>query len=493
LADQTLGLGIGTEITLYEKFTSVIELDSEPTIKTQGTYSIKCQFPTNSTSLYLERTISPVVDLTGVNRYRFDMYSNRTGKSIIVGIKDSGGTWSTVTPTIAIANTWEAQEVDLTGVATADKDAINKIRFTAQDNTASTFYIDNMRAGGSPSLSTTAKFGAGSVALDGFISVADSTDFSFAAGDFTIDFWTRFTDITGIQQFIGQYATATEQWYLIKDASNKLRLFFSDTTTKADYIMTSAWLPLTGQWYHIEVDRSSTTVYCFIDGVVQTMTASTAISTNNVGDIAAVLGIGALKEGTYGVKGYMDEVRITKGLAKHTANFTPPTAAYTIYGGGNFYVVTGLTHLNSRLVSILQDGNVVASQTVTGGTITLTTPTSLAHVGLGYNCDLETLNVELGLPDGTLQGRKVQIPRVVLRFDNSRGGYLGPSFTKLYEILGDYDTSVSTSLYTGDVKIPLGGGYSDGGRFCFRQSEPLPVTILAVMPLVVPGNTTGLD
>lgn len=493
LADQTNGLGKGTQITLWGRAVlSNLQINTESTLFTQGTHSLKMQFPTSSTSLYIERTISPVVDLTGVNRYRFDMYSNRTGKSVTIGIKDSGGTWSTVTPTIAVANTWESQEVDISGVATADKDAIDTIRFTAQDNTASTFYIDNMRAGGSPSCSGTAKFGAGSAQFEGFITVADSSDFSFGTGDFTVDFWTRFTDITGIQQFIGQYASATSQWFIIKDAAHKLQMKFVSTTTQADYIMTSAWAPLTGQWYHIELARSSTTTYCFIDGVAQTMTASTAIADHNVGDVAAVLGIGALKEGTYTVKGYMDELRISKGIAKHTANFTPPTTAYTIYGG-NFYVVSGLDHLEDRLVSILADGNVVTSQTVTGGTITLTTPTALAHVGLGYNCDLETLNVELGLPDGTLQGRKVQISRVVIRLDNARGGYLGPNFTTMYELLGDYHTGVSTSLFTGDVKQNLGAGYSDGGRFCFRQSDPLPVTILGVIPLTTPGQTTGLS
>jgi hypothetical protein len=187
----------------------------------------------------------------------------------------------------------------------------------------------------------------------------------------------------------------------------------------------------------------------------------------------------------------MDETRVSKGAARHISNFTPSASAYTIYGG-LFTVVTGLSHLEGRLVSILADGNVITPQTVSGSSITLLNSASLCYTGLGYNSDLETLNVELGLPDGTLQGRKVQISRVVLRLDNSRGGYLGPDFDHLYELLGDYKTSIASSLYTGDIKVPLGGGYSDGGRFCFRQSGPLPITILAVMPLVTPGSTTGL-
>ena len=182
---------------------------------------------------------------------------------------------------------------------------------------------------------------------------------------------------------------------------------------------------------------------------------------------------------------WIDRVRIHVGLALWTSNFTPEDEDL-------IYTVPGLDHLEGRIVSILADGIVLTPQVVSGGSITLTTPAVLIHAGLGYNSDMETLNIEVGLADGTMQGRKVHVSRVVMRLDNSRGGFLGPDFDHLYEIKGVYSTDVSTSLYSGDVKVVLGGGYSDGGRFCYRQSEPLPVTILGLVPLVTAGNVTGL-
>jgi hypothetical protein len=428
---------------------------------------------------------------------RFDVYAGRTGANFTISIHDSGGTTSTVTPVIALANTWQTVLWDTSGITDANKDAINQIKVTIINADADdTFYIDNFRGGGSVTLDTSVKeFGIGSGVYDGivgYLTAADSADWYFGTGDFTLEGWFRFSDITGIQYFFSQYADSDNCWYAYKDASHKLGLYFrSAGATKADYIMTSAWTPSINQWYHLEFVRYGTFVYIFINGVSQVLSPNTSILTNDVGNVVSVLSIGARADGNGIMKGRIDEVRFSKGLARNTANFTPQTSAYTIYGGV-FKVVTGLGHLEGRDVSILADGNVIPDQEVSGSTITLGNPTTLVHAGLGYNSDLETLNVELGLPDGTLQGRKVQISRVVLRLDNSRGGYLGPDFDHLYELLGDYKISVTTSLYTGDVRVPLGGGYSDGGRFCFRQSDPLPITILAVLPLVSAGGTTGL-
>ena len=339
------------------------------------------------------------------------------------------------------------------------------------------------------------KFGAGSIYLNGqdnYLTVPDSADWNFGTGDFTIDAWVRFYSFgSGNQTICGQFQDANNQWnfYLRYDSPGVYRLYFYGvyaSSVVADF--DCAWVPTINTWYHIAVSRASGNVYLFINGVSQSVAGD---GSGNLGDISSALSIGANNNYTF-VNGWIDEFRISKGLARWTSDFTPQSSAYTGIGGPT-KVITGLTHLEGRSVSTLADGNVQALQTVVGATITLTGVASLAHVGLPYNSDLETLNVELNMPDGTLQGRKSQISRVIIRLDNSRGGYVGPDFDHLYEILGDYNTSVKTSLFTGDVKIPLGGGYSDGGRFCFRQSEPLPVTILGVVPLVTPGQVTGLD
>lgn len=148
------------------------------------------------------------------------------------------------------------------------------------------------------------------------------------------------------------------------------------------------------------------------------------------------------------------------------------------------------THLNGKTVAILADGNVLAQQVVTGNKITLDTAASVVQYGIPYKADLETLNIEVGLQDGTAQGRKIKISQVVLRFLNSRGGWFGPDEDTLYEISpstrATYDDPLE--LYSGDQPETLGGGYSDGGRIFFRQIDPLPVTITALIPSITVGG-----
>ena len=155
--------------------------------------------------------------------------------------------------------------------------------------------------------------------------------------------------------------------------------------------------------------------------------------------------------------------------------------------------ITGLDHLEGKTVAVLADGNVLTEKVVASGQITLGASYSKVHVGIGYVADLETLNIEVALRDGTAQGRKVKISQVVIRFLNSRGGYLGPDEDTLYEISASsratYDDSLS--LFSGDQSETLGGGYADGGRMFFRQSQPLPVTITSLIPQILVGGMTN--
>lgn len=154
--------------------------------------------------------------------------------------------------------------------------------------------------------------------------------------------------------------------------------------------------------------------------------------------------------------------------------------------------VTGLEHLASEAVSVLADGNVVYGLTVSaGGTLTLPAAAAKVAVGLGYTCDLETLNVELNLNTGTTQGSKVKISEVTVRFLNSRGGKLGPDSAGILDdvVMRDPgDLAAVEPLHSIDHKQTLSSGYDVGGRVFFRQADPLPTTILAVIPVVTVGG-----
>ena len=110
-------------------------------------------------------------------------------------------------------------------------------------------------------------------------------------------------------------------------------------------------------------------------------------------------------------------------------------------------------------------------------------------VGLPFIPDFETLNIEVPLQTGTIQGNKVKIGNVTFRVINSKGGWIGPNSSTLHEAL-DYATLEaanggtlgSSSLYTGDIRVPLGAGYERGGRVFYRQIDPLPISITDVIP-----------
>ena len=118
---------------------------SEATIKTQGTYSLKgIAKATNSLNQTLTRTIGSPLNLTNNTSVSFDIRSTRTGSNIKVGLHDSGGTTTEITPNITSANAFQTVTIDLSGVSNANKDVIDQIVITIVNADAdNTFYIDN--------------------------------------------------------------------------------------------------------------------------------------------------------------------------------------------------------------------------------------------------------------------------------------------------------------------------------------------------------------
>jgi len=124
----------------------VLNAFSEATIKQQGSYSLKgIARATASLNDTLTRTVSPVVDLTGITSIKFDIYSSRTGSNIKIGIHDSGGTTTEITPNITSAGAWQTVTWDISAVSDANKDAIDSIIITNVNADADNiFYVDNM-------------------------------------------------------------------------------------------------------------------------------------------------------------------------------------------------------------------------------------------------------------------------------------------------------------------------------------------------------------
>ncbi|MFA5779551.1 MAG: glycine-rich domain-containing protein [Elusimicrobiota bacterium] len=119
---------------------------SESTLKTQGSYALKSTSTlTTSLNKTLTRTVSPTINLSDRTQIKFDVRSSRTGSNIKIGIHDSGGTTTEITPNITPADTYQTVTWDISAVSNANKDAIDRIIVTIVNaDAANTFYIDNL-------------------------------------------------------------------------------------------------------------------------------------------------------------------------------------------------------------------------------------------------------------------------------------------------------------------------------------------------------------
>ena len=167
------------------------------------------------------------------------------------------------------------------------------------------------------------KFGGSSIAFDGsgdYLTMTSQAAMSFGTDDFTIETWARLTTSTGNYQFIidARNSTQTVPWLLTVDPNNKIYFFYGAT------LITNASITY-GQWQHYAVTRSAGVIRVFIDGIADTVTA-TYTSAINAG-VQSRIGSAWDAAGFY-LNGYIDDLRITRGVARYVSNFTPPTAPF---------------------------------------------------------------------------------------------------------------------------------------------------------------------
>jgi len=155
-------------------------------------------------------------------------------------------------------------------------------------------------------------------------------------------------------------------------------------------------------------------------------------------------------------------------------------------------MITGLWHLEGQTVSILADGANHPDKVVSGGNILMDRPTSYAVIGFRYTTRLQTLRVEAGAQDGTSQGKKKTLKSVVIRFYQTLGLRYGPNFNtmKVYPFRSAANLMDNPPpIQDGDTRaLTWMGGWDTEGRICIEQIDPLPMTILALMPQVITSD-----
>jgi hypothetical protein len=178
---------------------------------------------------------------------------------------------------------------------------------------------------GSAQISTAqSKWGGSSIYLDGtgdYLLPPPSQNFAFRTGDFTIELWikTSSTADDGILQIsttAGGFATSYTNGLMLTSYLGTLYWALDSSSVNTSTTIND------GNWHHIAMTRSGSTVRVFKNGT-QISTATRA------GDVTATnLVIGGYYQTAYTLDGYINDLRFTKGLARYTTTFTPPTAAF---------------------------------------------------------------------------------------------------------------------------------------------------------------------
>ena len=172
----------------------------------------------------------------------------------------------------------------------------------------------------------------------------------------------------------------------------------------------------------------------------------------------------------------------------HTRIFTAQEDAFFVdsgltYDGTPVTTLSGLSHLEGKVVDILADGAVQPRQTVTSGQVTLAAAASVVHVGLPITADLRTLPLALEGAQGAGQGTVKNINKVHLRVSQSSVVKAGPDFTRLREYPARAVTDPYGSppaLRDGELSLTIDPSWNQDAALCVRQDLPLPLTVLSM-------------
>jgi hypothetical protein len=178
------------------------------------------------------------------------------------------------------------------------------------------------RVGDTKILTAQSKWGQGSGYFDGtgdYLQVANSADFDFGAGNFTIEFWIKTTTTTA--NLVSKRLTFDFTPFSIFVLNGKLLFRGAVNTTGWSFSITSTDSINTDNWVHSACVRNGNEFASYIMGIKQSETASAAITVMT--NTAAVY-VAANSDASSPLTGYLQDLRITKGVARYTANFTPP-------------------------------------------------------------------------------------------------------------------------------------------------------------------------
>jgi YD repeat-containing protein len=195
--------------------------------------------------------------------------------------------------------------------------------------------------GGAKISTVQSKFGGSSMAFDGsddYLPVASTpgNNFNFGTGDFTIEGWFYLSSAGGDYRIL--FALPWGSTYMIMGFGNtgfggRLQFASHGATLATVYSAEHTQASLAGAWHHVAFTRSGGFSRAFLDGNLLTLrnnifSGAPVTSWADASNIASATQAYVSNSGASGWLGYIDDFRITKGVARYTANFMPPAQAF---------------------------------------------------------------------------------------------------------------------------------------------------------------------
>ena len=331
---------------------------------------------------------------------------------------------------------------------------------------------------------TNSKFGGASGYFDGngdYITLPNGQGFDFGSGDYTIEAWVYLTGTPSSGSYYSIISNVVDSpamgWRLV--IADTRKLLGISAYWSVPYVLNSEpriIIPL-NTWTHVAATRSGTSIYGFINGVLDsfaTAEASSYIKTSTRSDIS----IGKNLNEWY-FNGFIDELRVTKGVARYTSGFTPPSGSFPrkapVVGDPLFDNVTLLLSFDgANGTTTITDNSKLRNQVTVVGSAAISTTqskfggSSLAfYGGAGY---IEVPNIDFTSGDWTVE--------FMLYMDGGAGsGYAAPVFMIGTAEEGADGVGLSIFSSDGNYTLFLRNSYSNIVGGAFTRSKFIHIAI----------------
>jgi Concanavalin A-like lectin/glucanases superfamily len=202
------------------------------------------------------------------------------------------------------------------------------------------------------------------------LSVPGNTAFEFGSGNFTLEFWMYQLSSSGTQCILDAWNN-TPTRFLIRTSGTSLQFYTSPNNT-------SYTLPTLKTWYHIACVRNGSTFTVYVNGISRaTFSSASAITAGTT--------LWTISRSSEAFNGYLSNIRVVKGTAVYTGNFTPPTSPVLSYGSSSPYsntsnVNTSFSASSTSLLCNFTNGGIIDSTSKlvfeTGGNTVISTTQS---------------------------------------------------------------------------------------------------------------------